>query len=228
VAHYSQPAPRLHIVQSFPYRGNPEEFSNRYSFAAGPAMNSSEWQALADAVIGALRPCFDSSTTFVRAYGYDANSISAVFVHDYATPGPPLAGSGNYSAEVKMPGDVAMTLRFTSAKLNSRGKKVYGRKYYHDVYSDSYATPDRLFQAQQAAFTTFGTAYMQGTIHPRFVGVLPDLTPLSSPHAEAPRQAQGARNAGVKPWRTQNAWAISSSRRSATTCSTRPSRALQP
>lgn len=184
MAHYTQVAPRLVIVQSFTYRGKAEEFSNRYSFKGPAPTGATAWKALADKVIAALRPCFASEVTFVRAYGYQPSGLGADWVHDYSSPGPPLAGSGIFSAAI-MPGDVAATLRFTRDAPRADGKKVYIRKYFHAVHQDTaFGNYDRLMPEQQAAFTTFGTSFMQGTIDPVFIGVTPAGLSCSSPHAD--------------------------------------------
>lgn len=90
MAHYTQVAPRLVIVQSFTYRGKAEEFSNRYSFKGPAPTSGTAWKALADKVIAALRPCFNAPITFVRAYGYQPSAIGADWVYDYSSPGPPV------------------------------------------------------------------------------------------------------------------------------------------
>lgn len=184
MAHYTQVAPRLVLVQAFTYRGKVEEFSNRYSFKGPAPTNATAWSALADKVIAALRPCFGTEVTFVRAYGYQPSAIGAEWVKDYTSPGPPLAGSGTFAGSI-MPGDVAMTLRFTRDTPRADGKKVYIRKYFHAVHQDTVAgNYDRILPAQQAAFTTFGTSFMQGTIDPTFIGVTPSGLTCSSPHAD--------------------------------------------
>lgn len=186
MAHYVQDNARILIVSKFDYRGKPEEWSNRFSFADRQPIDQTTWKAMADALIAQMRTCFPSSTTFVRAYGYAPSAISADFVHDYESPGPALAGNWAPGAtNVRMPGDTAMTLRYSSAKMSTRGKHVYGRNYFHDVYNESNAEYDRLSTGQQAVFTTFGTALCSGTIHPRLSICLPNGTwDLFSPHAD--------------------------------------------
>lgn len=183
MAHYQQPAPRLRLVQSSEYRGVPEQWSNTYSFKGPAPSDPTTWKALADAFIAALRPCFSSKTTFVTAYGYSPNAIGANFVHDYATPGPPLAGTGVFSAGREAPGDAAITGRLSSEKFNPSGKRVYGRNYWHDAYTDL-ADADRVLPDQQNALTQFLTTYTQGTIYTGTESCLPDLTDTHSPHVD--------------------------------------------
>jgi hypothetical protein len=184
MAHYTQPTPRLLLVQSFTYRGEPEEWSNRYSFKDLTPTDSVTWKAIADAFIAALQPCFGTQTTFVRAYGYAANAIGAEFVHDYASPGPPLGGTYPGSVQNLVPGDAAVFARLTSDKLDRRGKRVYGRNYYHNVFGRPGPDQDQVEQNQQSALTTFLTAYTQGTIHPKVDSCLPDGTNTHSPHVD--------------------------------------------
>lgn len=186
MAHYIQDNARIQIVSSFDYRGQPEEFSNRFSFADRQPIDDVTWKAMADALIAQMRTCFPATTTFVRAYGYAPAQFAAVWVHDYASPGPPLAGTWTTQAgSSRCQGDAAATLRYTSAKKSVRGKTVYGRNYFHDVYDDGVGAYDRLSQSQQAAFTTFGTSLCNGSIHPRLSICLPNGTwDLFSPHCD--------------------------------------------
>jgi len=183
MAHYQQPAPRLRLVQSSEYRGQPEEWSNTYSFKGPAPTTPAGWQAIADAFILLLRQCFTSKTTFVRAYGYNANSIGANFVHDYTSPGPPSAGTGVFTNSLSLPGDAAITGRLSSEKFNPSGKRVYGRNYWHDAYAEA-TDSDRVNSEQQAQLTTFLTQYTQGTIIAGTDSCLPDLTDTHSPHVD--------------------------------------------
>jgi hypothetical protein len=183
MAHYSQPAPRVRLVQSTEYRNNPEEWSNTYSFKGPAPATPAEWLALSDAFILLLKQCFSSRTTFVRAYGYTPNAIGANFVHDYQSPGPPPAGVFVPGTGLAMPGDVAATGRLSSEKFNPSGKRVYGRNYWHDVYADP-TDADRLEPAQQQQMTTFLTQYTGGLIYPGTDSCLPDLTDTHTPHVD--------------------------------------------
>lgn len=184
MAQYTQPAPRLHLVMSFTYRNVPEEWSTRFHFKGPAPANDTNWLALSDKVITALKPCFSAGTTFVRAYGYLPNSVGATWVHDYTVPGPPQAGTGTFTNGGTPPGDAAAVLRLTLAKMSLRGKHVYKRNYVHGIATASVSAGDQLHPTQQAAFTTFLTSYAQGTIDPAFDACGPDLTDASSPHVD--------------------------------------------
>lgn len=184
MAHYTQPAPRLDLVMSFTYRDQPEEFSTVFHFKGPAPSGDTAWKALSDKVITALRPVVSASVTFVRAYGYAANEIGAEFVNDYATPGPPLAGTLSTTGLIACSGDTAFQGRLLSDKLTINGKHVYKRNYFHDAHIDAAGDRDRLAPVQQAALTTFLTSYAQATIDPVFDACLPDLTNCHTPHVD--------------------------------------------
>jgi len=188
MAHYTQPAARIHIVQKFQFRGKDEEFSNRYSFKDTAQFDNAAWLQLADDIISNIALCFPATTSFVRAYGYAPNAPFAEFVHDYSS-GTPIAGTWTPPAgQSRCQGDSACFLRLSSDLFTTRGKRIYKRCYYHDVYDNGTTEFDRLSQAQQALFTTFAGKLIDGTISPRFVVCLPrgDVPggTLHSPHVD--------------------------------------------
>jgi hypothetical protein len=188
MAHYTQPAARIHIVQSFDFRGKAEEFSNRYSFEDTAPFTNAEWLALADGLIAGLRLCLPLTTTFVRAYGYAPNAPFAEFVHDYGTTSPPAGSWVPTAGSSRCQGDSAAFLRLSSDLFTTRGKRIYKRCYYHDVYDNGTAGFDRLDAAQQSQFTQFAGNLIDGTIHPRFRCCLPRGAvqggTLHSPHVD--------------------------------------------
>lgn len=169
--------PALTIIQEFPYRGLPEEFSNKYHFTGPAPGDSASWKALADTVINALRPCFGTEVKFVRAYGYTDGDHPSIWSNDYKVPGPPQTGSGTYTAGPAAAGDAAAFIAWTTSKRNSRGKVVYARKYFHAVHASSTTAGDTLLGAQATAMQTFATACLNGTISSVFHLCLPDGTP---------------------------------------------------
>jgi hypothetical protein len=165
------------VVQSFTYRDEAEEFSNKYHFAGPAPGDDASWKALADALIGHLRPMFTPVVTFVRAYGYNDGDHPSVWGHDYTIPGPPLAGNWGGDAQAQKPaGDQAAFIRWPTTKRNSRGKIVYARKYFHDMYV-GLTTPDRVSASQYALMQTFANACIDGSISSVFHLCLPDGTP---------------------------------------------------
>jgi hypothetical protein len=154
--------PSIVIVQKFTYRGAPEEFSNRYHFNGTVPSSDAEWNVLADALVANLRPIFNSLVSFVRAYGYHAGIVPSVWGRDYTlAPSTPQIGSGAVGGTL-MPGDVAATTRWETGALNSRGRKIYLRKYWHGVQADP-AQYDQLWATQKAAFQTLAGKLTDGT-----------------------------------------------------------------
>jgi len=143
------------IVKEFTYRGQAEEFSNRYHFEGFDINTPALWGALADAIRTYERPTVPATVKWVRAYGYLAGVEHIDWVTDWATPGPALTGTfDNGGYDFYSSGDVAATLRADTGEFNSRGKKIYCRKYMHGVFRDA-GTADELEPTQAAAFATF-------------------------------------------------------------------------
>jgi len=146
----------LTIVKSFVYRGDAtEEFSNTYHFKNPPPGDDSSWTVVLNDVLNKEVTIFPAWVSFVRAYGYDSDDPKAhhVFFHDWTVPGPPPAGvlleTGN-----RMAGDQAACVRWKTARLNSRGKPIYLRKYLHGGFVDP-TISDNL----AASYVTALTAY---------------------------------------------------------------------
>lgn len=165
------------LVQSFPYRGQPEEFSNKYHFPATPPSSDFNWKAMADNLITHLAPCFSVKTSFVRAYGYTDGSKPSVWSHDYTLPGP--AGKGTYvpGSAPEASGDTAMMVYWPTVKRNTRGKIVYCRKYFHDVYLQPSPNNDSIASTQATALQTFATWIFQAASNDMGGLCLPDGTP---------------------------------------------------
>lgn len=153
--------PSITIVKKFTYRGLAEEWSNKYHFSGPVPADTAAWKTLADAIIAAERPCVSSVTTFVRAYGYAAGNDFSVAQIDYTlAPAVVLAGSYSTGGQVPSPGDVAAWVRwYTGASAN--GKKIYCRKYFHDVYTSA---ADQLATAQKTAMVTYAGKMIDGTL----------------------------------------------------------------
>lgn len=156
--------PSITIVKKFTYRGQPEEFSNTYHFSGTVPTTEASWKTLADAIIAAEKLTVTSLVTFVRAYGYEAGNEHSVAQIDYAVP-PNTVVAGSYTAPASgaAPGDTVATVRWYTGELNSRGKKIYCRKYFHNVYVGA-PTPDTLITAQSTLFATFGAKMIDGTL----------------------------------------------------------------
>lgn len=155
--------PSIVIVKSFVYRGQPEEWSNKYHFTGVTPDDAAEWLTLIDGWANAERGCYTAGTKVVRAYGYEAGSNHANFVHDYTnggvapgSPGTFAPGTGNAA-----PGDAAATVRWSTGDYNRRGKLIYCRKYFHDVWMPA-GGHDTLHPDQAAAIASFAGVVTSG------------------------------------------------------------------
>jgi hypothetical protein len=88
----------------------------------------------------------------------------AVWSFDYTAaaaevPGT-LAPSGTWTLA---PGDSAVWERWKTSRMNSRGKPIYLRKYYHDATIQTTASPDTVTTSQKTALEAFGTKLVDGS-----------------------------------------------------------------
>lgn len=132
-------APGVTLVQQFTYRGAPEEWSNTYHFQGDAPDNDADWETLIDGLTDIIAPAITSVNYIVRAYGYENTDNDASFVYDIAGTGSGIQGTATVlgTGSSECPGDVAAWIRWKTSYLNSKGKPVYLRKYYHGVWSMS-------------------------------------------------------------------------------------------
>lgn len=151
--------PSIVLVQSFTYRDAPEEWSNRYHFTGTAPADVTGWHDLAVALFTLVKPCLPATNTLVRAYGYLNDTDHAVATVDFTvSPYTPIAGTATVSGNVA-PGDAAMTVRWKTDRLTSKGKPIYLRKYFHGVLLNT-ADTDKIAAAQETALSTFATAVL--------------------------------------------------------------------
>jgi hypothetical protein len=168
--------PAIVIVQSFMYRGAPEEFSNKYHFLGPAPGDDASWKALADSLIAQLRVFNSASIKYVRAYGYTDGDNPSVWGHDYEQPGPPPVGSMTPPSDGDpVAGDQAAFIKWPTTKRNSRGKIVYARKYFHGIAGHS-TNADEVNSSQKIFMDSFALKCTDGTISSVFHLCLPDGT----------------------------------------------------
>lgn len=153
--------PGVTIVHAFDYRGNPnEEFSNTYHFTGSHPSDDAGWTSLIDALVDLEYLCLRDNVSYVRAYGYDDTDNDATFVYDdLGGTGPHATGALTSSSIQFAPGDCAAWCRWKTSRLNSKGKPIYLRKYFHSIGvnggTDGY---DQVETGQKSAMKTFADA----------------------------------------------------------------------
>jgi hypothetical protein len=129
------------LVKKFTYRSDPlEEYSNTYFFTGSTPADAAAWLALMNALVAQEKLLYNSSVSIIRGYGYssDADDRVAVYTNLFDTsPAAPVAGTLNTTAAniYALPGDDAVWVRWKTSRLNSKGKAIYLRKYFHPAYS---------------------------------------------------------------------------------------------
>lgn len=178
--------PSVTSIKRFNWRGNNEEWSNTYHFSGTTPADAAAWKALTDAIAAAERLALYSITSIVRFYGYAAGNEISVYQRDMTVaPDAIVAGGVTYSNQVLTPGDVAATWRWPTTAFTSRGKRIYGRKYWHNVATDGIGTPDALSTVQRGLLQTLAAKLIDGTLPGNFRACGPQGaafgTPLVSP-----------------------------------------------
>lgn len=152
------------IVKNFGYRGKQEEFSNKYHFEGANVDTPAEWENLTDAFLTLERPTVPASVLWVRAYGYNAGVDHAVWQKDWTSGGTQPGGTMSVADwHLACPGDTAITIRWNTGELNSRGKKIYCRKYIHPAFRDE-ADWDEVNPQQRAQLQIFAEQLIDGSL----------------------------------------------------------------
>ncbi len=157
----------LTLVKRFTYRGDAsEEFSNTYHFSGTVPADSTAWKALADALILKEKLLYSANAAVVRAYGYDsdADDAHAVWAWDYLAAGTTVAGTLT-SSNAPTAGDQAVWIRWKTSRLNSKGKPIFLRKYFHCVFGAGLTSAgvDQVDPGWNTKALAFGAAMHDGT-----------------------------------------------------------------
>lgn len=153
-------APGATMVYSFTYRGNVEEWTQQYHIVGDAPSDDAGWISLFGAFKGLVVECLSSAVKIVRMYGYENTDDDSVFTYDAAAVGD--SGTGVLSASTGLsyaPGDAAAWVRWKTARVNTHGKPIYLRKYFHGcILAPADQDTDALGSGYKAALEAFGTA----------------------------------------------------------------------
>jgi hypothetical protein len=150
----------LTVIKSFTYLMQAEEYSNQYWFTGDVPADATEWRALFDALVAQEKTLYPSGVTVVGGYGYDSDAGDAVAVWSVdltVSPETPVAGTQVVTSGYPSPGDSAVWVRWKTSRLNTKGKAIYLRKYFHPAFNQGVGHPDEPIAVATTALNAFGT-----------------------------------------------------------------------
>lgn len=160
--------PGFTAIFKFTYRGAVEEWSQQYHLDSDFADEADFLQTIYEfaqgsdtpSFTGSARNCLPNTTDIIRFYGYHDTDDPAAYAVDYESDAfhCRLVMTGL----TQMPGDTAVWTRWDTERLNSRGRKIYLRKYWHAAVCDETAGIDVVAASQKSALEAFAT-YATGT-----------------------------------------------------------------
>jgi len=191
--------PSIVLVKRFSYRGQNEEFSNKYHFSGTTPVDAAAWKTLADAIIAQEITTVPNTVSWVRAYGYAAGNENSVAQIDYTVaPNTPAVGTLAVGTGVTTPGDIAATIRWYTGQTNSRGKKIYCRKYMHAALHLN-TDADIIYPAQKTAMQTYAAKLIDGTLPGSFKYCGPQGAVLSLPVVDQYLTTRTLKRRGKRP-----------------------------
>lgn len=155
------------LIKSFGYRGAAEEWSNQYHVSAAPT-DAAGWRDLVDDLAALEKGVYSTRVTIVRALCYEDTDDDSVYTYNLADFAGIVHGTLDVSSWFPVSGDDAGWVRWDTGRRSSTGKRIYLRKYFHDVYYEVVTTMDTIADGQKTAYQTFGDAMLDdfsGTIH---------------------------------------------------------------
>ena len=149
-------APGIITIKTFSYRDAGEEWSNRYHFLGDPPAGPTEWRSLADDFIALEKTVLVTTTHIVRVLCYEDTDSDSVYSYDLAAFAGIVAGTFAIpGGDELMPGDVAYTCRWETARRTTTGKPIYLRKFWHGALQHV-SDPDKVYGDLEAAVSSFG------------------------------------------------------------------------
>lgn len=162
------PTTVLTIVKDMTYRDVAgEEWSNTYAFSGSTPADSTAWKALFDAVVAQEKTCYHSGSRVIKGYGYNKipdTGDAAVWTVDLRPSSTTVAGTLSTATGAMIAGDQAAWVRWSLNRFNSKGKRVYLRKYFHSGLVNTGGTSDTCLAGYKTALAAYGTFLMGGTL----------------------------------------------------------------
>lgn len=191
--------PSITIVKRMSYRGQNEEWSNKYHFSGTTPADATAWKTLADAIITNEKGCLPATISFVRAYGYVAGQDHTVAVIDYTLPpNTVVVGTQPTTSASPTPGDAAFWIRWQTPDFNSRGKRIYLRKYYHGALYAT-GTPDLVSALQVSNAVVVAGKFTDGTLPGSFKYCGPQGAVATNPTVGAYVTTRTLKRRGKRP-----------------------------
>lgn len=150
-------AASIKVVKTIPWRGDTQEWSNKYHFSASAPTDNTKWTTLSDAVITAEKHIYRTGIEIVHTFGYEGGSETAVFEKSYATVGDLGAADSFPQAS-----EVVALARWTTDKRSSKNHPVYLFNYYHGAFTKTPGEIDELLELQKTAINTYMAAWVTG------------------------------------------------------------------
>lgn len=151
-------------IKRFDYRGvTDEEYANEYMLTGSTPADTTAWAALRDALWAQEKTVVSSVVQFRALYGYNSVDPTATAIYSYRDiSGSPLVGTYAGVAADRQSGDAAVWVRWGLDRFNTKGKRVYLRKYFHPAYASS-GSYDTVAASWVTAGNAFGTKMRDGT-----------------------------------------------------------------
>lgn len=139
------------------YKGSTKLWSSVNHFSGGFPSGTTPANTMMDAVVTAAKAAVGDHVTIVKASLYPAGSNVASFTKTYSTVGT-VSGSGL----VRIPGDCAALLRYSTTQLTSKNHPIYLFNYFHGGYAVSTTSQDTPSANWVTGLNGYGTAWLAG------------------------------------------------------------------